>query len=137
MSESQTPLYEIPAPSTGFQAEWDGSWDSPALTYEYDIHGELYEGRIEFFGMMAMRSRAERCSKVWHIDAYDTLVEVENSQYLGELLARCPEQFVEGQTLRHFMIYLDSGGSYEIVATGWRASACRKSTGNLDHERIG
>src|ERR1700740_3346391 len=81
---TKRPIYRVPVPSTSFitEAYFDGQGRSPTIRFEYQKDGVKYRGGIQFSGVPAVRTRAERCCKVWHIDAYDTLVEVENSSWV-------------------------------------------------------
>ncbi|TXK17715.1 hypothetical protein [Homoserinibacter sp. GY 40078] len=86
------------------------------LTYTYEYMGGLYAGGIGFDTARAYRFRAESHCTSWHFEAYDTLVEVLDSSWVREL--RDAEPSVTGGiwTMRHFLIYLDDSGAYEVVA---------------------
>jgi len=113
-------LFSIPFPSTSVVDEpvyLDRSnlsllW----LTGETD-DDRVVRSEILFVRPRALRHRGESYCTPWHIeDAYDTVVEVDDSEWADELgrvaLAARKHSFV----LRHFMIYLDSFGCLEVLA---------------------
>lgn len=120
---STKPLYKVPVPSTGFSTEayFDGQGMSPAIRFGYFKDGVEYRGGIKFNRVLAVRTRAERCCKVRHIDAYDTLVEVENSPWVEEMRADTNEQWRDKWESHHYVIYLDSAGCFEAIAESWAA----------------
>jgi hypothetical protein len=113
---TQTPLYEVPEASTAFEyTELCGD----ILRYDYWREGESYRSGIRFKGVLATYTRAERCSKIWHIDPYDTLVRVDNSPWVRELRADTTKAWRDEWAMNHYMIYLDSAGSIEVIADSW------------------
>ncbi|WP_348691374.1 hypothetical protein [uncultured Nocardioides sp.] len=44
--------------------------------------------------------------------SYDTLVEVDQSDWIGELLAAEPSETWGQWKIRHFVNYIDGGGGY-------------------------
>jgi len=119
---AQRPLFKIPVASTSFTtgAYWDGKGISPAIRFGYIKDGKRIEDGIKFEMVSAMRKRAERCCTAWHIEnAYDTLVEVEDSPWAKEIRADTQELWRDKWELHHYMIYLDSAGCFEIIAASW------------------
>jgi len=87
------------------------------LRCTYERSGSMYVGGLRFHRVRAYRFRTEGHCTPWHIeDAYDTLVEVEHSEWIGELLAAEPSETWGHWKIRHFLIYLDGAGAYEIAA---------------------
>ena len=81
-----------------------------------------YQSGITFSRVAAVRTRAERCCQPWHIEgAYDTLVEVEDSQWVDEIRADTQKMWRETWQMHHYMIYLDSVGCFEVIAESWDA----------------
>lgn len=120
---SKTPLHTVAVPSTDFvtPAYWDGKGASPSIRFSYDKEGIEHRSGIEFYRVLAMRERAERCCTAWHIEgAYDTLVEVEDSPWVQEMRADTNAQWRDKWEMHHYMIYLD-GVSFEVVAESWAA----------------
>lgn len=112
------PLYEIPLPSTDF--EGDATICGPVLRFQYYRDGKPYWSGIRFNRVLATRTRAERCCTSWHIrGAYDTLVEVEDSQWVDEMRADTAERWRDEWETHHYLIYLDSAGCFEVIAASW------------------
>ncbi|MBW9210519.1 hypothetical protein KV100_12730 [Mumia sp. zg.B21] len=87
------------------------------LRCTYERNGSMYVGGLLFHRVRAYRFRAEGHCTPWHIEgAYDTLVEVEHSDWVGELLAAEPSEIWGDWKIRHFLIYLDGAGAYEVAA---------------------
>lgn len=87
------------------------------LRCTYERHGSMFAGGLRFHGVCAYRARAESLCTAWHIeDAYDTLVEVEQSEWVSELWAAEPGETWGQRTIRHFLIFIDSAGAYEVAA---------------------
>jgi hypothetical protein len=108
---SKKPLYSVPVPSTEFESGGAYLCDH-VIRFEYYRTGVLYRSGFRFNAMAAARTRAERCCTVWHIEgAYDTLVQVEDSSWVDEIR--------DQWEMRHYMIYLDSAGCFEVIAASW------------------
>ena len=119
---AQRRLFTIRVPSTSFTtgAYWDGNGVSPAIRFGYIKDGKQVQDGIKFDHVCATRTRAERCCNVWHIeDAYDTLVEVEDSPWVREIRLDTKELWRNEWEMHHYMIYLDSAGCFEIIAASW------------------
>ena len=87
------------------------------LRCTYERNGSMYVGGIRFHRVRSYRFRAEGHCTAWHVeDAYDTLVEVERSAWVGELLAAEPSETGGHWKIRHFLIYIDGAGAYEVAA---------------------
>lgn len=84
-------------------------------TYERD--GSMFAGGLRFHRVRAYRFVAEGHCTPWHVeDAYDTLVEIEKSDWIGELLAAERSETSGQWKIRHFLIYIDDSGAYEVAA---------------------
>ncbi len=121
---SKKPLHTVEIPSTSFTThayfDWQGT--SPAIRFGYWKDGVDHQAGIAFSKLCAMRTRAERCCKSWHIEgAYDTLVEIEESSWVDEIRADTAEQWRDTWEMHHYLIYLDSVGCFEIIAQSWAA----------------
>ena len=87
------------------------------LRCRYERHGSMFAGGLRFHRVSAYRARSESLCTAWHIeDAYDTLVEVEQSVWLSELRAVAPGGSWGQRKVRHFLIFVDSAGAYEVAA---------------------
>src|SRR5665213_1773269 len=120
---SKKSLYQVPVASTSFTTEAYYEGRHPwALRYGYHKDAMIYRSGIRFKKLKATRHYVESCCTVWHIEAYDTLVEVEDSPWVEEIQASTAERqrrLNQKWELHHYMIYLDSVGSYEFIAESW------------------
>ncbi len=83
----------------------------------YERNGSMYAGGFRFIRVRAFRFRAESHCTPWHVeDAYDNLVEVEQSSWIAELVAAEPSDARGQWPMRHFLIYVDNAGAYEVAA---------------------
>lgn len=122
---SKRQLITVPVASTSFTTEayFDGKGVYPAIRFGYRREGIEQLGHIQFSRVLAMRKRAERCCKVWHVEgAYDTLVEVEDSPWVAEMRADTNERWRNEWGMHYYLIYLDSVGCFEVIAESWSAS---------------
>ncbi|WP_041574036.1 hypothetical protein [Cellulomonas gilvus] len=86
----------------------------------YERSGSMYSGGLRFDGVRAYRFRAEGHCTAWHSeDAYNTLVEVEHSAWIAELLAAQASEWRGRWKIRHFLIYVDDSGAFEVAAEGY------------------
>jgi hypothetical protein len=115
--DNKAELYHMPEPSTS--SVTDARLCGSILYFDYDREGTAYRSGIRFKHVLATRTRAERCCKAWHIEAYDTLVEVEGSPWVEELRADTAERWRSEWEMHHYMIYLDSAGCFEVIAASW------------------
>ncbi|HET6428028.1 MAG TPA: hypothetical protein VFJ30_06450 [Phycisphaerae bacterium] len=119
---TKKPIYEVPVPSTDFTMEAMLCGDT--IRFGYRKQKTDYKGGIRFRGILATRTRAERCCKPWHIEqTYDTLAEVEESSWVEEMGADTEERWRDAWEMHHFIIYLDSVGCFELIAESWEAVA--------------
>lgn len=121
MQERKVPLGLLSTPSTAITNEvvFEHARGSVKLNFEYDRDGLIYGSGVEFQGVRAYRFRAESHCTVWHIEAYDTVTEIEGSEWVAELAAAEPEETGGFFEIHHYMLYLDSSGCYEVVGASW------------------
>jgi hypothetical protein len=114
-------LYEVPVASTEFITE--AILCGNLIRYSYEKEGLIYKSGIFFKNVKAKRTRTESACRIWHIkDAYDTLVEVENSEWVNEILVDGyghQKSHNEIWNLHHYMIYIDSIGCIEVISESW------------------
>lgn len=92
------------------------------LRFDYDDNGAIFRSGLRFGKVRALRHRAELYSTAEQIEAAcDTLVEVDRSPWVAELREAAPADLRDSWEMRHFMIYFDSSGCYEVVAATWEA----------------
>lgn len=77
-----------------------------------------------FSGVFGFAFTTRRACSVEQIRSYDTLVELESSDWVTELLSRWPD-FLERPVVHHYRIYFDDVGCYEIAATHFELSSTR------------
>src|SRR5437016_3083991 len=119
MNLSKKPLYTVPVASTAF-GDGGAYMLLGTIRYNYRRGGTCYRSGIRFKRVLATRTYSESASKVWHIEgSYDVLVEIEESSWVEEIQADTLDiQRRRGETweMHHYMIYLDSSGTFEVVA---------------------
>jgi hypothetical protein len=114
--------YQLPVPSTELVSDvkFEHVGGTAALLFEFDAKGRRTHSRLEFYDVRAYRYRAELHCTAWQIEgAYDSLVEVGNSDWAQQLRDGTPTESQDQWQLRHYLIYFDSAGCYEILASGW------------------
>jgi hypothetical protein len=122
--QSKVELYELPFLSQDLWPEVrllsDG--DDIIMQFEVDAEGsnERYLARIMFRNCGAIRRLNEPCSRVWNIrGCYDRLNEVIQSDWLKEVQGKGGGSLDYYERMRHFMIYLESSGSFEFIAESY------------------
>lgn len=116
-------LAELPVPSTSFTPDptFTHPGGSAELRYEFKRDGAAVRGGIRFEKVRAFRFRSESHCTAWHIEAYDTSVEISPSDWVSELVdAFTPDMRSRWRwEIRNFLIYVDSAGAYEVAAASW------------------
>lgn len=115
----QQKLLVLPFPSTTLIRDpvlcTDGS--DLLLSMEFDDNGQKRSVSLRFIKQRALRKRSEIYCTTWHVhDAYDTVCEVQDSDWVSELRAACVPEWRDYWVMHHFMIYVDSFGCIEVVA---------------------
>lgn len=117
-------LAELPIPSTTLTSEVDLRHDGGSLTLTYEYHDldkdVRRRGGLGFKRVRAYKYRAETHCTEWHVQAYDSMMEVLGSEWSQDLEAVSAEDGYSYGKLHHFMIYIDSMGCYEVLGRGWR-----------------
>lgn len=115
-------LYKIPICSTEFTQEAfiDFKCDPVAIRFAYKVNGIEIHKAIGFYRVYAFRTKCELCCSLWDIeDAYDTLNLIEESDWINEIRSNIPDHFKHNWNPNHYLIYLDSSGSFEFIAEAW------------------
>lgn len=121
MDKLVKPLFTIAAPSTSIYSGVKLSHPGGILTiyFDYKRDGKIYQSGLSFDKVRAYRYRAESHCTEWHIkEFYDTLSEIENSQWVESIKKDTPSDIKWG--MKHYIIYFDSAGCYEIIASSWK-----------------
>ncbi len=108
-------------------------WVLPVLSSEVDKISFLYDGisiiitgynekdgekfKLLFNKVKCYKHTDERFTKDYY-NCYDTLVEVEDSEWIKELKQLNEEDFNYWKP-KHFAIYLDSVGLFEIISNNF------------------
>lgn len=105
------------------------------ILYDYDKDTEIYKSGIFFESVKYYSKKSESLTKTYELeDCYDTLIEVGSSS-LKDSLRRLDNHSFAEQTwskIKHFRIYFDSYGLYEIMATDWGAFPETKGKWNIE-----
>jgi hypothetical protein len=117
--------FELPVPSTAIE----GSIELFDRGAQVTLVAHFREGQqrqrteLSFSKVRAYRQRAEAHCTAAHIEgAYDTLVEITASEWIGDLQRDTADRYRNKWVMRHFMIYFDSNGCYEVIADDWSAT---------------
>lgn len=116
--------YSLPEPSTSSYSGVRLCFPGGVLKilFDYDKDGCLYNSGLVFNKVRAHRHTAESHCPAWKIEAaYDTLVEINNSEWTKEILASTVKDEKLTWQLNHYLIYFDGDGCYEIVSESWEA----------------
>lgn len=109
-------LYELPLSS--FEIDYV-YLDDDVIRFQYSRDGVRYRSGLSFNGTAATMTRAERCATLWHMEAFDKLVEVEDSAWRAEIRAETDKEDRDYWEMHHYLIYFDSVGSFEFIADSW------------------
>lgn len=115
------PLGELPVPSTDFTHDPDLHLVGVTMTipFEYFRDDQRYNSSVIFTGVRAHAHRTESSCTAWHVRAYDTICEVIDSPWLAEIEELSNRYTNPFTGMRHFLLYIDSAGAYEVIATNW------------------
>lgn len=121
MVQKQVPVGELTPPSAEIVSDVMSIFDGGALElrFEFDLDGVVYRSGVRFEKVRAHRYRAEGHCRPWHVDVYGIVAEVEDSDWVADLSVSEPAETWGGWVLRHFMLYIDSAGCFEVVAGSW------------------
>lgn len=120
-STEKKQLGVLPAPSTSFtDVAFEAHRGTVTIGFEFSRDEESYRGGLRFEKVRAYRAREEGHCTAWHVkDVYDTVAEVMDSDWVGELAAAEPAERWGSWEMHHFMIYIDSEGCFEVAAQSW------------------
>ena len=112
-------LFALPFPSTavvrGPVLCTDGS--DLLLSMDFDDDGQKRPANLRFVKQRAFRKRSEIYCTGWHVNnTYDTICEVQGSDWVAELRDEAVPEWRDRWVMRHFMIYVDSFGCLEVIA---------------------
>lgn len=113
------PLFSLPYPSTAAVngAKLVDQDRGLLLSLVCGDDGRERQVGVLFVKPRAFRKREEIYCTTWHVkDAYDTLCEVKESDWVAQLRNDAVADWRDRWVMRHFMIYIDSFGSLEVIA---------------------
>lgn len=116
---TKKPILTLPIASTALDddPEFVHPGGLAELRIRFDRNGVIVRSGLRFTRVRAFRFRSEGHCTRWHVEGtYDTLVEVEQSDWVLELLAAEPSATSGHWNIRHFLIYIDGAGAYEVAA---------------------
>jgi len=111
---NQVLLYELPTPSCDLEA----FCYSNCILYDYQRDdGKMIRTGIGFYLIADSRKRnTEVCDK-WHIENYDTLVEIQGSPWIEEFRPKLTGRRSHW-VIRHFKLYTHDA-CFEFLAAEW------------------
>lgn len=116
-SEEATKVWELPCKSQEFQASPSliQRGDRLELVYDYETEsGQYQHATITFRGVEAFFFTSfESCSPD-QVAAYDRVVAIRASEWLKQLRSR---RAIEESLARHYRIFFDDVGCYEVIAS--------------------
>lgn len=112
-----TMVWELPCRSREFQALPTVTQQGSRLKITYDFEtesGRYHQACITFEGVVACSFTSfESCSPD-QVAAYDRLIAIGESVWLGELRSR---RVSIDHSARHYRIFFDDVGCYEVIAS--------------------
>jgi hypothetical protein len=112
-------LFSLPCPSTSAVRGPSLVDEGRRLVFTLvcDDDGRERGACVVFSKPRAFRKRAETYCTAWHVkDTYDTVCEVDDSEWVAELRRDAVPEWRDRWVMRHFMIYVDGFGCLEVVA---------------------
>lgn len=113
------PLFWLPCPSTAAVHDPKRVDEDRGLLLSLvcDDDGHERSLGVLFVKPRAFCKREEICCTAWHVkDAYDTVCEVKESDWVAELRNAAAPDWRDRWVMRHIMIYVDSFGCIEVAA---------------------
>lgn len=118
--------YTLPEPSSAFRTEVTLIEKADSLCVRYDYYryeqgrlAGIFRSGLYFQGVESYRHLKDRNCTFWHAGAFDSLVEIEDSEWIDAL--KQMSSMDEELDLHHYMIYVKGSGCYEVVAQYWDA----------------
>lgn len=95
------------------------------LRYDANAANGIIWTVIEFRGAIALRFTPDPACEPWMLAAYSRISEARDSTWIEDLRASAQRQSTAfPASLRHFLLYFDHVGCWEVVAGGvdWRSN---------------
>lgn len=90
-----------------------------SLSLRYDAEGDdgVVWTTLTFAPVFGVRFTADPSVAVWMLDAYSRVCEVESSEWIQQLTTEASEGRRALQSARHFVVYFDDVGCFEVAAS--------------------
>lgn len=115
--------FELPIASTDLTKPVEVHDSGAQVTFTFTFNaaiGSLETVRLRFEKVRAYRYRGETHCTSEQIEAsYDRLVEIADSPWAAEIRRDTTREWRDFWIMRHFMIFADSNGCYEVLAESW------------------
>lgn len=107
----------LSAPSRLF-ASFDVLFRSGDVLLDYTFWSKdvLRESGIHFGNVLAFQRRADIYCTAWHLTGHDKVVEIVDSEWVHELREAAELTWREHWNMRHFLVYIDGEGAFEVIA---------------------
>jgi len=112
--------FTLPVASTGSvtDAKLFQYGKTVTLYFDYFVDGVAKRSGIRFEDAVAMRTRNERFSSSQSISSFDKLTEIHESAWVTQIKQEIGDLHQDELIqFRHFVIYLDSAGSIEVLSS--------------------
>ena len=114
----KVPLFSLPCPSTSVIRGPTLIDEDRGLLVSMVCDDNRQERALGvlFVEPRAFRKREEVYCSAWHVKGtYDTVCEIEESDWVAELRADAVVEWRDRWVMRHFIVYFDSFGCLEVV----------------------
>lgn len=114
--------WKFPVPSGGHigKVQFIHKVTDVLMCFDYlDDDDKAFHGGISFKTIYAYKNATEMFYDYTLKGTYDTLVEYTNSEWLKKLAEKNPES-AQLLKIRHFAIYLEDYGLYEVIASDFK-----------------
>lgn len=127
------PLWQIPAPSTALYegvrlVEMHRREIALHMSYEAN-EGGAQSSTLVFEGVEALKFTYYHARSEAMLDAYDSLVDWGQSQWLSEIAENLLRHRSDPGGLKHLMINFDDGPCYEVICRSYRVETSRPGDG--------
>jgi hypothetical protein len=118
-------LWHLPYPATSLSAEADfhelrGRECALSFAFENPDGGFAEQYRLVLEGVEAYKVTYYKAMSPTAIDAYGRLIDVGSSEWLAEITTNLSKGKMHVGGIRHCMITLDDGPSYEFICKSFR-----------------
>lgn len=110
-------LVELPVPGSGCgDVQICSEANNIRVEYEYRRDGVDWVGCVHFLNVIAFRFRDELHSVGYCSESYDSVAQIDGSDWLKELIEGEPSNKMGLDAEVHFAIFFSSNGYFEAIA---------------------